>query len=101
MEESVGRNISAMKLFTIIIPRFRHYIITAYEISQQYYEDEKEELAGIGQENKFSRDMHRDVTCIIICQIEKKLLEIFFRDKITRKTSQCVAIAFVDNTDFM
>ena len=45
--------------------------------------------------------MHRDVTCIIICQIEKKLLEIFFRDKITRKTSQCVAIAFVDNTDFM
>ena len=41
------------------------------------------------------------MSCIIICQIEKKLLRIFFIDKVIGETSQCVAIAFVENTDFM
>ena len=45
--------------------------------------------------------MCRDVSCIIICFIENKMLGIVFYDKISKEIIQCVAITFVDDTDFM
>ena len=45
--------------------------------------------------------MCRDVSCIIICFIENKMLGIVFYDKIAKEIIQCVAIVFVDDTDFM
>ena len=69
IEESVGRNYQVMKLFAKIMPRFKYYISTEYEISEQYYSGEENELAGIGQRNKFLGDMYRDILYIIIKQI--------------------------------
>ena len=45
--------------------------------------------------------MYRDVSCIIIRFIENKMLGIVFYDKIAKEIIQCIAIAFVDDTDFM
>ena len=90
-----------MKIFTNIKPRFRHYISIGYGLSQQYYREENDELDSIGQGNKFFEDFCRNVSCIINHQIQKKLLGIFFRDMETGERSQCVAIAFIDDTDFI
>lgn len=48
------------------MPKFRHYVSTAHRISAEYYGRAVEKLAGIGQGNKFSRDMRRDVSCLTI-----------------------------------
>ena len=66
VEESVGRNRQVMKLFIKIMPKFKRYISTGYRISANYYRKENKELAGIEQGNKFSGDMYRDVSCLII-----------------------------------
>ena len=66
IEESVGRNRSAIKFFTRLMPRFYHYVSTGYGVSNEYYGGEAEELAGTGQGNKFSGHICRDVSCLII-----------------------------------
>ena len=101
VEESVGRNRSAMKLYTKIMPRFKHFISTGYGVSTDFYGGNEMVLAGTGQGNKFSGDMCRDVSCIIIKVIEKKGLGVKFENKANGETNQCVAVAFVDDTDFM
>ena len=90
-----------MKLYTKLMPRFERYISTGYGISDDYYGGEYQQLAGTGQGNKFSGDMYRDVSCIIIKVIENKRLGVFFINKLTGEVIQCVSVAFVDDTDFM
>ena len=101
VEESVGRNRSAMKLFTKLMPNFNRHVSAGYGISKEYCEGEEEKLEGTGQGNKFSGDMCRDVSCLIMRQIEKQLIGIFFVDKITGEEVQIVAVAFVDDADLM
>ena len=101
VEESVGRNRAAMKLHTKIMPKFKRYISTGYGISNQYYGGDEMQLAGTGQGNKFSGDVCRDVSCIIIKVIENKRLGVFFTNKESGEAIQCVSVAFVDDTDFM
>ena len=101
VEESVGRQRSAMKLFTKMMPRFKHYISTGYGVSKEHYGGNELKLAGTGQGNKFSGDMCRDVSCIIIRVIENNLLGVLCINKISKEIIQCAAIAFVDDTDFM
>jgi len=101
VEESVGRNRAAMKLYTKIMPKFKRYISTGYGISEQYYGGEEDQLAGTGQGNKFSGDMCRDISCIIIKVIENKRLGVVFENQATGERIQCVSVAFVDDTDFM
>ena len=101
VEESVGRNRAAMKLYTKLMPRFKRYVSTGYGMSYNYYGGEYQQLTGIGQGNKFSGDMCRDVSCIIIKVIENKRLGVFFINKLTGEVIQCVSVAFVDDTDFM
>ena len=48
---------------------------------------------GTEQGSKFSGDICRNASCIIVCIIENKLLGIFFIDKATEEIIQCVAIA--------
>ena len=83
------------------MPRFKHYISMEYVISKEYYRGEEFELAGTGQGNKFSGDMYRDVSYIIIRVIENNLLRVLFANKTSKEIIQCAAIVFADDTDFM
>ena len=75
VEEVVGRNRYAMKLYTKLMPNFRHYVSTAFGVSTDFYGGEDENLTRTRQDNKFSRDICRDVSCLIIKQLEKKTWE--------------------------
>ena len=82
MEEAAGRSRKAMCLFTKIMPEFEHYINTGYGISHISYGGKENQLAGTGQGNKFSGDMCRDISCLIIKQIENQGLGIKFNSPI-------------------
>ena len=84
IEESVGRSREAMKLITKVIPNSKHYLYTGFGISLSYYGGENERLAGTGQGNKFSGDLCRDTSCLIIREIEKKRLGIFIESNVTK-----------------
>ena len=45
--------------------------------------------------------MCQDVSCLIICQIEKQMIGIFFADKMSSKILQCVAFAFANDINLM
>ena len=63
VKESVGRNRSAIKLFTILIPRFKHCVSAGNRVSTNYYGGELEEMAETGQGNKFWE------TCAEMCHV--------------------------------
>lgn len=98
VEESAGRNREAMLLFMKIMPIFNHYVCTGFRISNTPYGGRQEQLAGTGQGNKFSRDMCRDVSCLIIKEIENRNLGIKFKAPIREEEEKCVSISFVDDT---
>ena len=100
VEESVGHNRNAMILYTKIMPHFQRYISTGYGISQEPYGGDVE-LAGTGQSNKFSGDMCRDISCLIIKQLEIQNLGILFLSVITYASILCSSISFVDDTDLV
>lgn len=101
VEESIGRSRHAMKLFTKLMPRFKHYISTGYGTSDTYYGGDEEVLAGTGQGNKFSCEMCRDISCLIAKQIEIDKLGMQFVDLETLEELQCALITYVDDTDMM
>ena len=72
VKETVGQSRHVMKLFTKLMPKFKRCTSTCYGTSGNYYRGDQELLAGAGQVNKFSREMCRDVLCLIVCQIEIK-----------------------------
>jgi len=84
IEESVQRNREAMKLIMKVIPNWKHYSCTGFGISSSYYRGENERLAGTGQGNKFSGDLCRDTSCLIIREIKRKRLEMFIESNITK-----------------
>ena len=69
VEESVGHNRNAMILRTKIMPLFEHHVSAGFGISDHFYEG-LEKLAGTGQGNKFSGNMCRDISCLIMKQLE-------------------------------
>ena len=54
------------------MPNWEHYVSTGHGISKKHYGREEMKLAGTGQGNKFSGDMCRDTSCLIIRQLKKK-----------------------------
>ena len=84
IEESVGRNREAMKLIMKVIPNWKYYLYTGFGISSSYYGGENERLTGTEQDNKFSGDLCRDTSCLIIREIEKKRLEMFIESNVTK-----------------
>ena len=59
-----------MKLITKVIPNWQHYVSTAFGISEKYYSGENNNLAGTGQENRFSGDVRHDTSYLIMKQIK-------------------------------
>ena len=74
IEESIGRDRDVMKMLTKLMPRWKHYVSTAHGVSKECYGGNENELAGTGQRNKFSGDVCRDTSCMIIKVLEKGYL---------------------------
>ena len=66
------------------MPRWKHYVSTAFGISEEYYGGEENTLVGTGQGNKFSGDVCRDTSYLIIKVLEKRGLGIKFGSKQTK-----------------
>jgi len=101
VEESAGRDRDAVKLFSKVIPNWRHYICTGYGISKTYYRGECDKLAGTGQGNRFSGDVCRDTSCLILKMIENKQLGMNFVSKLSNETAHVVAVSYVDDNDLV
>ena len=87
-----------MKLFTSIIPKIQGHVSTAYGVSDRFYGGDID-LAGTGQGNKLSRDICRDISCLIIKQLEVQNLGISFLSLVTAISILCSSVSFVDDTD--
>ena len=72
IKESAGRDRTAVKLIVKVISNWRYYILIGFGISDSYYGGKNNKLAGTGQGNRFSGDVCRDLSCLIIKDIEKK-----------------------------
>ena len=88
-----------MKLYTKIMLKFKHYVSTTYGVSSNYYGGENESLARTGQDNKFSGNMCRDISCLIIKQIEEQQLEVIYTEELTKLLEQCTVVVFVNDAD--
>ena len=101
LEESVGRDRAVMKLISKVIPKWRHYICTGFGISDFYYGGENDPLAGTGQGNRFSGDVCRDSSCLIIRNIERMNVGMNFESRVSGEIVLKVVVAFVDDNDMV
>ena len=101
MQESVGRNRSTMNLLTKLMTNFKRHVSAGCGVSKNYYRGEKERLAGTEQDSKSLEDMYQDVSYLIIPQIEKQLIGVFFADENARETLYYAAVAFADDMDLI
>ena len=101
IEESAGRDRNAMKLITKVMPNLKHYVCTGFGISSSYYGGEENNLAGTGQGNRFSGDLCRDTSCLIIKEIEKQQLGMNINSNVTNETVQKAAVSYVDDNDYV
>ena len=56
-------------------------------------------MAGTEQGHKFSGDMCRDISCLIIRELEKRMLRVKFESVISNEIEQYVVVSFVDDND--
>ena len=72
-----------------------------YSISTDYYGGDRVKLVETGQGNKFSGDMYRDISCLIIRQLEKKNFGVNVESAVSNSKEQCTSVAFVDDIDLV
>jgi hypothetical protein len=101
LEESTGKDRKAMKLIAKALPILKHFVCTGFGVSSLYYGGREDRLAGTGQGNRFSGDVCRDSSCIIIRSIERKEVGMMLQSRIYDDKIQKVAVAFVDDNDMM
>ena len=49
IKESIGIERKLIKLIAKLLPMIKHYIYTAYRVSENYYSRYNDKIAGIGQ----------------------------------------------------
>ena len=101
IEEAIERVHYAMKLFIKVMPNFKYYVCISYGLSNQFYGRESYKLTGTKQGNKFSWDMYRDVSYLIIKQIEKENLYINIDSSALYNVQQYISVSFVNSTDLV
>ena len=70
IEEAVGINREASKIFAEVLPIMNHYVCTDFGISKTAYRNNREKLGGIGQGNSLSGAICRDTSCLIFKYLE-------------------------------
>ena len=100
VQEAVGVNREASKVFAKVLPIMQHHVCTDFGISKNFYGSKVEKLGGTGQGNSVSGAICRDTSCLIFKYLEDKNLGAMLKDPISKEIIQRIAIAFVDDTDF-
>jgi len=100
VQEAVGVNREASKVFAKVLPIMQHHVCTDFGISKNFYGSKVEKLGGTGQGNSVSGAIYRDTSCLIFKYLEDKNLGAMLKDPISKEIIQRIAIAFVDDTDF-
>ena len=101
IEESVGRKRNPMVSHTKIMPKFRKFVSAGHGISEEYYSSKRNNLAWVGQGNKFTRDTRKDVSCLIIKELENKGFRIEIKSHVSNKKELCAAVTFGDDIDLI
>ena len=100
VQESVGVERKAAKIFAKVLPIMKHHVCTDFGISKDTYGSQTERLGGTGQGNSVSGAICRDTSCLIFKYLEEKQLGAMIKNPISKQIIQRIAIAFVDDTDF-
>ena len=100
VEESIRIDQNRMKLIVKVLLRMKHYICTRFGISSVLYSNKRQQIEGTGQENRFSGDTSRDISCFVIKEVEVKELGAIVELPISEECEQRAAITFVDDTNF-
>jgi len=100
MQESVGVQRYAIKVFQKVLPIMNYHICTDFGVSKNYYSYKREKLEGTGQGNLLSGAICRDTSYIIFKYLEGLNLGAIIEVIKSQKSLQRVAIAFVNDTDF-
>ena len=79
----------------------KHYICTAYGVSEIYYSRKQDKVAGTSQGYIVLGNICYDSSGFIIKQIEDQNLGVEIVKSITKFIDQQVSTVFVDNTDFI
>ena len=90
-----------MKLITKVMPNLKHFACTGFGMSSDYYGGEFNQLAGTGQGNRFSGDLCRDTSCLIIKEIERQKFGMIVVSNLSGQSVQKTAVAFVDDNDLI
>ena len=95
----MGVNRQSIKVIINVITSFRHHICINHGISQNFCGNNREKLAGNGQENLFAGTACRDQSCRAFKELEENT-GITYQQPISRKEIKQAAIGFVDDIDF-
>ena len=101
IKESIGIEWASIKLFTKVLPVFKHYIYTSYSISTDYYRGQEDLVGGTGQRIKLPGNLCRDKSCLIINIPEQKQLGVIIESLLSKVKIQELCIGFVNDTDFI
>ena len=101
VEESAGRSRKVIQLITKVIPNWQHFISTNFGISSEYYGGQNNKLAGTGQGNRFSGDVCRDTSCLIMKVIEQEKVGMRLESVITKRDEVITSVMFVDDADMV
>ena len=97
----MGVETKPIKLVTKILPIMEHYVSTTFNVSEAFCRGSRSMLAGTGQVNVVSVNVCRDSSCIMLKDIEKENLGAHIKLSLTTDSSQQLAIALVDDNDFV
>ena len=74
VQEAVGVNWVAAKIFQIVLPVIKYYAVMDYGISTESYGSRENIMVGTGQDNSVLGAICRDTSCIIFSYLERKNL---------------------------
>ena len=99
VEEAVGIERIAIKLFIKVIPWFEHCTHTHFGISEESYGDRNDPLGGLGQGMALSGSANRDMSCFMFKALEEKGHGFKNIDSIKLEQMIKKVSVFVDDTD--
>ena len=100
IEEAIGVQWEASKIFAKVLPIMNYYVCTDFRISKTAYRSTWEKLGGTGQGNSVSGVICWDTSCLIFKYLEQKNLGAMLVHPISKVIIQQITIAFVDDTNF-
>ena len=91
----MGRKRNWIMLHAKIMPNVLRFASTRHRISKEYCGSKMHKLARTGWGNKFSSNMCRDVSCLIIKDLESKDFGIKIKSNMLNEQKLRTAVAFV------